>query len=90
VQIPFLYVDEILALSVLALSLNLLVGYVGIFSPGHAGIALIGAYSFTYLWSNSSLPFGVAVGVSVVVAGFGGAVLGGAPCLAPWIWSRCY
>ena len=57
---------------ILALSLNLLNGYVGLLSIGHAAFYGIGAYASAKLVMNLELPFPVALlGSGMVAGGFG-------------------
>ena len=58
--------------SILALSLNLLNGYVGLLSIGHAAFYGIGAYASAKLVMNLGLPFPVALlGSGIIAGGFG-------------------
>jgi branched-chain amino acid transport system permease protein len=75
-QLTFLYLDQFLVFSVLALSLNLLTGYAGVFSAGHAGLAAIGGYAFAYLWLHHSMSFLEIVLVAMVLAAAVGALMG--------------
>ncbi len=57
---------------ILALSLNLLNGYVGLLSIGHAAFYGIGAYASAKLVMNLGLPFPVALlGSGIIAGGFG-------------------
>jgi branched-chain amino acid transport system permease protein len=53
VQLTFEYIDQILVFIVLACSLNLLIGYSGVFSAGPAAFALVGGYALAELWMHS-------------------------------------
>ena len=62
--------------TVLVLSLNLLYGYAGQFSFGHAGFWGVGAYTTALLTTSLGAPFLVALPVSAVAAGLLGVVVG--------------
>jgi branched-chain amino acid transport system permease protein len=67
---------EILIFSILAMSLNLLVGYTGLTSLGHAALFGVGAYVVGYTTANLGFPFLVTVilgilGTMLVTAIFG-------------------
>lgn len=72
------FVTYVIAYGLLALSLNLLTGYTGLVSFGHAAYFASGAYTFGLLMQTGgySLPaaFGVAVGASAVMALIVGAI----------------
>lgn len=59
-----------------AMSLNLLVGYGGQISVGHAGFLAIGGYSAAILTSKLGLPFLLALPLSGVITGLIGLVIG--------------
>lgn len=65
---------------ILILSLNLLFGYTGQVSVGHAAFYAIGAYTTAILMARLQWPFWVGVPASVASAGLAGALLG-LPCL---------
>jgi branched-chain amino acid transport system permease protein len=77
----YTYIGALVAIGVIAaLSLNLLMGYAGIVSLGHAAFMAIGAYTATYLAIDLNLPFLLVVPLSgLVAAGVG--VLVGIPSL---------
>lgn len=54
--------------SVLAIGLNLMIGYTGIFSMSHAALFGIGAYTSALLSMKAGLPFLVSMIVAVLVA----------------------
>jgi branched-chain amino acid transport system permease protein len=57
---------------IVAVGLNLLVGYTGLISLGHAGFVAIGAYASGLLMARLDLPWPVAwLGAAAVSAGFG-------------------
>lgn len=62
--------------AILALSLNLLNGYVGLLSIGHAAFYGIGAYASAKLTMDLGFPFPVAMLGSGVIAGFCGYLIG--------------
>jgi branched-chain amino acid transport system permease protein len=65
---------------IVAIGLNLLVGYTGLISLGHAGFVAIGAYASGLLTVKLGLPWYLAwVGAAAITAGFG--FLVGVPAL---------
>ena len=61
---------------ILALSLNLLIGYAGLFSVGHGAFYGIGAYAAAILSTRYGLPFWVEVFAASAIAGAVGYVIG--------------
>lgn len=61
---------------IMAVSLNLINGYTGQFSLGHAGFMAVGAYVGVVLTTNLHLPFAVALLAGAVAAGFLGFLIG--------------
>ena len=61
---------------ILAASLNLINGYTGQFSLGHAGFMAVGAYVGVVLTTNFHLPFAVALIAGGIAAGFLGFLVG--------------
>ena len=61
---------------ILAVSLNLINGYTGQFSLGHAGFMAIGAYVGAICTVKLALPFVVALVVGALFAGFVGLLIG--------------
>lgn len=61
---------------ILAVSLNLVVGFTGQFSIGHAGFMALGAYASAIMTLNFNAPFIVSLLVGAVVAGIGGILIG--------------
>lgn len=55
---------------ILAASLNLINGYTGQFSLGHAGFMAVGAYVGVVLTANFHMPFAVALIAGGIAAGF--------------------
>lgn len=62
--------------AILALSVDILIGYTGQISLGHAGFYGIGAYMIGILNVNLHMPFWIALIFSVVVAALVGLILG--------------
>ncbi len=62
--------------SILALSLNLLLGYTGLLSLGHAAFFGIGAYTSALLALKAEWPFVAGFGAAVVLAGASGYAIG--------------
>ena len=60
---------EVLSTILFAVSLNLLVGYAGLFSLGHAGFFGIGAYAFSLLLKKAGLPFWSSFVIAPFLAG---------------------
>lgn len=60
----------------LALGLNVLVGYTGLVSLGHAGFVAVGAYTSSLLATKFGLSFFLSVIVGMIVAGLAGLLLG--------------
>ena len=61
---------------ILALSLNLINGYTGLFSIGHAAFYGIGAYSSALLTLRVGIPFVIALPLSGMISGFFGYLIG--------------
>ncbi len=62
---------------VLASSLNLIVGYVGELSLGHAAYLGLGAYAAALLSTHLDVPPELSLLAGAVIAGLGGAIIGG-------------
>jgi branched-chain amino acid transport system permease protein len=60
----------------LALGLNVLVGYTGLVSLGHAGFVAVGAYTSSLLATKFGLSFFLSFIVGIVAAGLAGLLLG--------------
>jgi len=72
-----LYVLNLIAIHcIVAIGLNILVGYTGQISLGHAGFFAIGAYSCVLLMVKGGAPFVVALPAAGIVAALFGFVLG--------------
>ncbi len=61
---------------ILALSLNLLIGYAGLFSVGHGAFYGLGAYAAAILSTRFGLPFGIEIVVASAIAGIVGYAIG--------------
>ncbi len=61
---------------ILALGLNIIVGYAGQISLGHAAFWAIGAYSFAILTTKFSLHFVIAGILAILITAFIGVILG--------------
>lgn len=61
---------------ILAVSLNLINGYTGQFSIGHAGFMAVGAYTGAVVTMMWELPFALGIVLSTVMAGLLGALIG--------------
>jgi branched-chain amino acid transport system permease protein len=73
----YIYMANYMAINVLVtVGLNILVGYTGQISLGHAGFFAIGAFSTVLLMSKLSFPFLCALMVSGILAGLFGFILG--------------
>jgi branched-chain amino acid transport system permease protein len=73
----YVYVANYIAINIIvALGLNLLVGYTGQISLGHAGFFAIGAYSTIILMTRVGLAFPLALLLAALIAAFFGFLLG--------------
>jgi branched-chain amino acid transport system permease protein len=73
----YVYLANYMAINVIvALGLNLLVGYTGQVSLGHAGFFAIGAYGTVILMSKVHLPFLIALPGAALIAALFGFLLG--------------
>ncbi|MBN2514627.1 MAG: branched-chain amino acid ABC transporter permease [Deltaproteobacteria bacterium] len=72
----FFMFNIIMVHSILAVGLNILVGFTGQISLGHAGFFAIGAYGTTILMSKLGVPFFAALPLAGLVAAFFGFVIG--------------
>ena len=73
------YIDlttQILIYALFAMSLNILVGYCGNLSFGHAAFFAIGGYSCVILITTHELPLAVSLGLSVVISAAAAAAIG--------------
>ena len=84
VVLPFVMGDQYLltvtvkigAYAILAMGLNILTGYTGLVSLGHAGFVAIGAYTASLLSVNAGADFFTSTLAGMVVAGLVGVLLG--------------
>lgn len=73
----YVYMANFMAINVIvALGLNILIGYTGQISLGHAGFFAIGAYGTILLMTQIHLPFLVALPAAACIAAFFGLLLG--------------
>ncbi len=73
----YIYLANYIAINVIvAAGLNLLVGYTGQISMGHAGFFAIGAYGTVILMTKAGMPFLAALPLSALVAALFGFLLG--------------
>ena len=73
----YIYIANYMAINVIVtIGLNILVGYTGQISLGHAGFFAIGAYATTLLMTGLNLPFFLAILAGALVAAFFGFILG--------------
>jgi branched-chain amino acid transport system permease protein len=61
---------------ILALSLNLLIGYAGLFSVGHGAFYGVGAYAAAILSTRLGLPFWIEIFAAAAVTGLVGYIIG--------------
>jgi len=72
----FIYLANLSMIAILgAIGLNILVGYTGLISIGHAAFLAIGAYSSTILITRLNVPFVLAVPLGGIVAAVAGLVV---------------
>jgi branched-chain amino acid transport system permease protein len=79
IYIPSYYIyliNIILVHVILAVGLNILVGFTGQISLGHAGFFAIGAYGTALLITHLHLPFFIALIVAGLIAAFFGFIIG--------------
>jgi branched-chain amino acid transport system permease protein len=69
-------ITEMLIMALFALSLNLLLGYGGMVSFGHAAFFAIGAYAFALLLKKAGWAYFLAMAAAPVAAGIGAAIIG--------------
>ncbi|MFP3928456.1 MAG: branched-chain amino acid ABC transporter permease [Desulfobacteraceae bacterium] len=73
----YVYLANYMAINVIvAIGLNLLVGYTGQISLGHAGFFAIGAYGTIILMTEAHLPFLAALPAAALISAFFGFLLG--------------
>lgn len=69
-------VTDIAILIVFVLSIEFLVGYVGLVTFGHAGFMGVGVYALTYASLFLGVPTGASILIAVLVGGLAGIVIG--------------
>jgi branched-chain amino acid transport system permease protein len=81
--LPFLLTDypralisEIFIFAIFAMSLDLLLGFTGLMSLGHAAFFGLGAYAVAVLGAQFGINAWLGVAAGIVIAGFGAAVIG--------------
>lgn len=62
--------------AILSISLNVIIGYAGIFALGHAAFYGVGAYSAALLMIHFELSFWIALPMSAIIAGIAGLIVG--------------
>jgi len=73
----YIYMVNFMAINVIVtVGLNILVGYTGQISLGHAGFFAIGSYSTVLFMTNLHLPFLLALILGALIAAFFGFILG--------------
>lgn len=73
----YVYMANYMAINIIvAVGLNLLVGYTGQISLGHSGFFAIGAYATTFLMLKFGLPFLLALLIGACIAALFGFVIG--------------
>ncbi|NQU12762.1 MAG: branched-chain amino acid ABC transporter permease [Desulfobacteraceae bacterium] len=73
----YIYMVNFMAINVIVtVGLNILVGYTGQISLGHAGFFAIGAYSTVLFMTNLHFPFLLALILGALIAAFFGFILG--------------
>ncbi|MCD4678315.1 MAG: branched-chain amino acid ABC transporter permease, partial [Desulfobacula sp.] len=73
----YIYVANYIAINIIvAVGLNLLVGYTGQISLGHAGFFAIGAYGTIILMVKAGFPFLLALPCAALISAFFGFLLG--------------
>ena len=75
----FLHIANLIAIACVgALALNLLVGYAGLLSLGHAGFMAAGAFTTAIMTVNFGMPIWVVIPVAIIIGSFLG-LIGGLP-----------
>lgn len=69
-------INKVLIYIIMALGLNILVGYTGLVSLGQAGFVAIGAYTTTILMTKLDMNFFLATLIALVIAAIFGIMLG--------------
>jgi len=69
-------VTEMLILALAGLAVNLIVGYGGMVTFGHAGLYAVGSYAFALLELSLGVPFAIAMILAPFITAIAGAVVG--------------
>ncbi|MGA2228354.1 MAG: ABC transporter, partial [Syntrophobacteraceae bacterium] len=73
----YLHIFELAGIYIIIVSgLNIVTGYAGQISLGHAGLLAVGAYTSAFMTVDCGLSFWLALPVAGVTAGFVGLILG--------------
>src|SRR4029453_5197887 len=85
-QLTVSYIDQILVLLVFACSLNVLLGYAGVFNAAAAAFGAIGGFSLVWLTSPHGFSYVPAVVIGVSVAALFGLLVGYAALRLEMLW----
>ena len=85
-QLTVSYINQILVLLVFASSLNLLLGYSGVFNAASAAFGAIGGYSLVWLTSQHGFSYLPAMLFGVALAGVFGMLVGYAALRLEMLW----
>jgi branched-chain amino acid transport system permease protein len=85
-QLTVSYVNQILVLLVFAASLNLVMGYGGVFNAATAAFGALGGYSLIWLTTRHGMPYLPAMLIGIAVAGGFGLLVGYAALRLEMLW----
>ena len=85
-QLTVSYINQILVLVVFASSLNLLLGYAGVFNAASAAFGAIGGYSLVWLTAEHGFSYVPAMLIGVGLAGCFGLLVGYAALRLEMLW----
>jgi branched-chain amino acid transport system permease protein len=85
-QLTVSYIDQILVLLIFTVSLNLVMGYAGVFNAAAGAFGAIGGYSLVWLTANHGWAFIPAMLVGIAVAGVFGLLVGWAALRLQALW----
>ena len=72
-----IYMGCLIGINIIAVTgINILTGYTGLISLGHAAFAGVGAYTVAWLSNNFGLPFYICLPIGGLVAAFAGLIVG--------------